>query len=95
MAAASCYLLGLGHEVASTGSLVGRVRILKMLGLLPIHWQVKPTPRVSARLLAGRLVFWNLATGLRDSGAHFRSFTGRSWFLTQLGMGSRVAQRLH
>lgn len=52
--------------MASTGSLVGRVRILKTLGLLPTHWQVKPTPGVSARLLAGRAGF--LESGYRAQG---------------------------
>ena len=39
---------------ASAGSLVDGVRVLRTLGLLPTHWQVKPAPRVTDRLLAGK-----------------------------------------
>lgn len=60
----------------SAGSLVGRVKVLKTLGLLPTHWQVKPGPGVSARLLAGRAGSWSLAAGHRDLKAHFRLYVG-------------------
>lgn len=46
--------------------MVGRVGILKTPGLLPTHWQVKPTPGVSARPLAGRAGF--LESGYRVQG---------------------------
>ena len=73
MHVAGCCLAGPGHSMAccgnfgdpgvSTGSLLGRVRVLKTLGLLPTHWQVKPGPYVNAGLLAGRAGSWSLATG--------------------------------
>lgn len=66
----------LGHPRASAGSLVGRVRVLKTLGLLPTHWKVKPDLRVSARLLAGRTGSWSLAVGPRNPRACFRSLRG-------------------
>lgn len=44
--------------------------------LLPIHWQVKPHPGVSARPLAGGVGFWSLAAGPRDPRAFFRSLQG-------------------
>ena len=47
---------------ASAGLLVGGVRVLKTLGLLPSHWQLKPDPGVSAGLLASRACSWSLAT---------------------------------
>ena len=53
---------------------MGRVRVLKTLGLLPTHWQVKPGPGVSARLLAGRAGSWSLVAGHRDLSAHFRLY---------------------
>ena len=59
-----CCSAGPGHRVAgcrilgdpgtSTGSLVGRVTVLKTL--LPTLWQVKPDPGISAGLLAGRVL---------------------------------------
>lgn len=67
---------GLGGPRATAGSLVGRVRVLKTLGLLPTHWQVKPGPGVSTRLLAGRAGSWSLAAGHRDLRAHFRPIIG-------------------
>ena len=58
--AVSCCLVGPGPELtgcwilggleASVGSWVGRVRDLKIQGLLPLHWQVKPYHIVSARV---------------------------------------------
>ena len=77
---------------ACSGSLVGRFRVLKTVGLLPTHWQIKPDPGVSARLLAGKAGSWGLAAGSRDPKAHFRSLWGRGCqFLTQLGMGSELS----
>ena len=37
-----------GSRVSAV-SAVGGIKILKTLGLLPIYWQVKPDPGVSAR----------------------------------------------
>lgn len=68
---------------------VGGVRVSKMLGLLPTHWQVKPDPGASTGLLSGRAGSWSLAAGPRDLGAHFR-FLGAGLFLTKLGMCSGV-----
>ena len=58
------WLVGLGHKVAdcrtseglgsSAGSLVGRVIVRKTPGLLPAHWCIKSTPRVSVGLLKGK-----------------------------------------
>ena len=58
---------------ASSGSLVCGVRVPKILGLLPTHWQVKSNSGVSAILLAGRADSYSLAAGPRDPTAHFRS----------------------
>ena len=70
------------------GSLVGRVRIPKTLGLLSTHWQVKPGPGVSPGLLAGRAGSWSLAAGHKDPRVPFRLLMGGGgWFLTLLGMG--------
>ena len=87
--AAGCCLVGPGHEVAgcgilggpgaSAGSLVGRVRVPKTLGLLPTHWQVKPDPGVSASLMTGRAGSWSLASGPQDHRACFRSLWGWGW----------------
>ena len=89
--AAGCCLGGPGHEVAgfrilggpgtSSGSLVGRVRVLKTLGLCPTPWQMKPDPGVNSGLLAGRAGSWSLTAGPRDPRACF------SYFVT--GAGSR------
>ena len=81
----------LGGPRARVGSLVGGVKVLKTLGLLPTPWQVKSDPGVSARLLAGRAGSWNLAAGLRDSRARFKSLVDWGRFLTQLGVGSGVS----
>ena len=64
MDTARCCLASSGYEVTgcgnlrgprdSVGSLGGGIRAPKTLGLLPTHWQVKPAPRVTARLLAGK-----------------------------------------
>ena len=80
--AAGCCLAGPGHKMAgcgilgasgaSAGSLVGRVRVLKSLGLIPNHWQVKPDPGVNVKLLAGRACFWHLNAEPRDPRACFR-----------------------
>ena len=77
----------------SAGSLVEEIRVPKALGLLPTHWQVKPGPGVSTRLLAGKAGSWSLAAGPRDPRAHFRLLCGER-FLIPLCMGSRVSQRL-
>ena len=84
--AAGCWLVGPGHEEpgcrtledprASAGSLVGGVRVPKTPGLLPTHWWVKPDPRVSAKLLAGRAGSWSLAAGPRDPRDCVRSLAG-------------------
>lgn len=75
-----------GHKVAGCGtpgpwasanSMVGRARVPKTLGLLPIHWQVKPDPGVSAKLLAGRAGAWSLASGPRVPRARLKSLEGR------------------
>ena len=58
---------------ASAGSLVDGVRVLRTLGLLPSHWQVKLSLGVSARLLAGTTGSWHLVAVLKDPRAHFRS----------------------
>ena len=65
-----CCLASSGYEVTgcgtlqglrdSAGSLVDGLRAPKTLGLLPTHWQVKPGPRVTARLLAGRAESWRV-----------------------------------
>ena len=57
VAAAGCCVVGPGNKVAccgilripgaSAGSLVWRVRVPKILWLLPTDWQVKPSPAVS------------------------------------------------
>lgn len=54
--AAGCCLMGLGNDAtgfktpgrpgANTGSLLCRVRVQVTLGLVPLHWQVKPSPGV-------------------------------------------------
>ena len=44
--------------------------------LLPTHWQMKPGPGVSARLLTGRAGSRSLAAGPRDPRARFRSLVG-------------------
>lgn len=54
-----------GGPRASAGSLVGRIRVTKTLGLLPTYWQMKPVPGVRARLLAGRARSWSLTVGPR------------------------------
>ena len=61
MEAAGCSLAGSGHEMAGCGtlwgprassvSLVGGSRVLKTLGLLSTHWEVKPGPGLV-------LVYW-------------------------------------
>ena len=61
---------------ASAGPLVGAVRVLKTLELLPTHWQVEPDPGISARLLAGTAGSWSLAAGLRGPRARFRLLWG-------------------
>ena len=50
------------HRV-SVGSLVGRVRVPKTLGLLPTDWQVKPDAGFGARLLSGRAGSWSQTAG--------------------------------
>ena len=99
MNVAGCCLSRPGHEAAccgalggpraSAGSLVGRVRVLKTLGLLLSHWQVKLGPGVNAGLLADRDGSWSLDAGPRDPRACFR-WWGRREFLTYLGMEFRV-----
>ena len=101
MEAVSFWLVGLSHKVAncstpggpgaSAGSLVGGVRVQKTLGLLPAHWWVKPGPRVSARLLAGRARSWSLAAGPRVPRASVRLLVVGVQFVTQLGMGSKLS----
>ena len=71
---ADCGLLG--GPGASARSLVGRLRVPKILGLLPAHWQVKPDPGVSTGLLTGRAGSWSLAAGSRDPRAGVRSLPG-------------------
>ena len=76
-------LAGPGHEAAgcrtlegpgaSAGSLVGKVKVLKTLGLLPTHWQVKPDPEVSVSVVTVRASSWILTAGPRDPRAHFTS----------------------
>ena len=86
----------LGGPRASAASLVGGVRVLKILGLLRTHWQVRPDPGVSAGPLADRAGSWSLAAGPRDPRAHFRSCGG--WWggvPDTVGYGVRVSQRLH
>ena len=56
--------------------LVSRVRVWKILGLLPTHWQVKPDPGVSTRLLVGRAGSWSLGAGLKDPKVPLRLFRG-------------------
>ena len=81
-----------GFSRANTGSLVGRIRVHKTLGLLPTHWWVKPGPGVSStRLVAGRGMPPSLAAGPSDPRAGVRSLEGGRWFLTQSGTGSRVS----
>ena len=84
--AAGCCLAGPDNEVSGCGNLggpqvtagllVGRARVVKTLGLLPTHWEVKPGPGVSTRLLAGRADSWSLAAGHRDLRTHFRPIIG-------------------
>ena len=64
-----------------SGWLVGRVRVWKILGLLPTHWQVKPDPGISTRLLVGRAGSWSLGAGLKDPKVPLRLFRGvGSWY---------------
>ena len=62
---------------ASSGSLVGRLRVQKSLGLLPVHLWVKPGLRVSARLLAGKAGSWSLVAGPRDPRAGVKFLSGQ------------------
>ena len=105
-AAGSC-LAGPGREAAgcrtlwgptaSVGLLVSRVRVLKTLGLLPTHWQVKLDPGVSAGLLAGRAHSWSdcRAQGSQSSFHIIDWQGGGGQFLTQLGIVCGLSQRLH
>lgn len=63
-----CEILGAPRAIA--GSLMGGVRILKTLALVP-------------GLLAGRAGYWSLAAGPRHPRAHFRLLPGKSvgWLL--------------
>ena len=73
---------GTGHEVAdcrtpgdprvSAESLVGRVIVQKILGLLPTLWWVKPVLGVSAGPLADGARSWSLVTGPWDPRASVR-----------------------
>ena len=47
---------------------MGRVRVWKILGLLPTHWQVKPDPGISATQLGTELVsgVWLQASGVPE-----------------------------
>ena len=101
---AGCCLVGPSHEVAgcgmlgglgaSAGSLVSRIRVSKILGLLLIHWQVKTDPAVSVPLQARRAGSWSLATGPRDPRAHFRSLGGRGGIPGIVGYGVRCVQKV-
>ena len=62
----------LGGPGASSGSLVGGIRVSKNLELLLTHWQVKLDPGVSAGLLSGRAGSWSLAAGPSNPRVHFR-----------------------
>ena len=78
-----CCLAGPGHEAAgcrtlegpgaSAGSLVGRFKVLKTLGLFPTHWQVKPDPGLSVSVVSDRASSWSLTAEPRDPRAHFIS----------------------
>ena len=86
METARCCLASSGYEVTgcgtlrgprdSAGSLVDGVKAPKTVGLLPTHWQVKPDPGVSTRLLIGRAGSWSLAAGLKDPKVPLRLFRG-------------------
>ena len=65
-----------GSPGASTGSLVGGVRVQKSPGLLPAHWWVKPSPGASASVLAGRAGSWGLVVGPKGPRASVRLIVG-------------------
>ena len=63
---ASCW--NLGGPGANAVSLVGGVRVLKTLALLPTHWQMKPGPGVSPGYWQAELVpgVWLLDPGIPE-----------------------------
>ena len=84
-----------GDPEASAGSLVGRVRVQKVIRLLPTHLWVKPGPGIGAGPLTAKpyaSVWWQ-STGVQRwcqiAGG------GGGQFLTHLVMGSGVSQSLY
>lgn len=56
----------LGDPGASAGSLVGRVRVQKVLGLLPTHLWVKPGPGIGAGPLDSKAICFSLVARPRS-----------------------------
>ena len=65
---------------ASAGSLVGRVEVQKILGLVLAHWWVKPGPGASAVPQMNKAKTWGLAAGPRNPRAGVRSLVGGAGF---------------
>ena len=65
---------------ASAGSLVGRVEVQKILGLVLAHWWVKPGPGASAVPQMNKAKTWGLAAGPRNPRAGVGSLVGGAGF---------------